>query len=91
MPGDAVLIHDVWPSYYLDGPGQTDSHRKLPNGGYGLPGEEGSMWLPGDVFSGTAGITVTIVSTATTGFVVEVANNSSFRPTNFIYLPNMSK
>ena len=43
MPGDAILIHDVWPSYYLDGPGQTDSHRKLSNGGYGLPGAEGSM------------------------------------------------
>ena len=70
LPGEAVIIHEVdttrgIPAHVID----VDNN--------GNTGDAGAMWLPGETFSDTVhGITVTINSTTTTGFVVTIDNRS---------------
>ena len=75
LPGQAVIIHDV------------DTSRSIPAhvvdiDNNGNTSDAGAVWSPGETFSDTVnGITVTVVSLTTTGYVIRI-NNQSY-PTRY--------
>ena len=75
LPGEAVIIHNV------------DTTRLNPAhvvdiDGNGNTGDAGAMWTVGEIFTDvTNGITVSIDSMSSSGYIVTVANNSGSMPT----------
>ena len=67
LPGAAIIIHEVdttrqRPAFVVDADGN------------GYTGDDGAMWVPGEMFSDPdAGISVTVDSATATGFVVTIA------------------
>ena len=82
LPGQAVIIHEVDttrgnPAHVID----VDNN--------GNTGDAGAQWIPGETFSDTLhGITVTVISATTTGFVVTINNQSL--PRRYYVAPNGS-
>lgn len=71
LPGEGVIIHYVEIE-------RSNPARVIDIDGNGNTGDAGAIWLPGETFVDSVnGITVTVVSATTTGYVVNV-NNQSF-------------
>jgi hypothetical protein len=67
-PGSAVIIHDVDPN--RDNPAHV-----IDIDGNGNTGDEGAMWIPGEVFYDVEnGISVSINSATETGYIVTINN-----------------
>ena len=70
LPGEGVIIH------YVE-IGRSNPARVIDIDGNGNTGDAGAIWVPGETFVDSFnGITVTVVSSITTGYVVSVDNQS---------------
>ncbi len=70
LAGRAVVIHDVLTTRSI--PANVFDIDKNGN-----TGDAGAMWIPGEKFTDTNGITVTIIATTSTGHIVLVENQPS--------------
>ena len=70
LPGEGVIIH------YVE-IGRTNPARVIDIDGNGHTDDAGAIWAPGETFTDSAnGITVTVVSSTATGYVVSIDNQS---------------
>lgn len=75
LPGNAVLIHHV------DTANRWDRQAQVVDVDHnGDPGDAAAMWVPGETFIGMNGISVSVVSATTSGFLVTITNGSAPPP-----------